>query len=57
VLDEILHRGQMMARSGPRGADARTADLTSHLFETRDNREAVRSFLQHGRGKADFTGE
>ena len=45
------------ADHGTRGADARTAELTSHLFETRDNREAVRSFLQHGPGKANFTGE
>jgi enoyl-CoA hydratase len=42
---------------GTRGADARTAELTSHLFETRDSREAVKSFLQHGPGKANFTGE
>jgi enoyl-CoA hydratase/carnithine racemase len=45
------------ADHGTRGADARTADLTSHLFETRDSREAVKSFLRHGPGKADFTGE
>ena len=42
---------------GTRGADARTADLTSHLFETEDNRNAVRSFLEHGPGKATFTGK
>jgi enoyl-CoA hydratase len=42
---------------GTRGADARTAEMTSHLFETRDSREAVKSFLQHGPGKANFTGE
>jgi hypothetical protein len=35
----------------------RTADLTSHLFETRDTLEAVKSFLEHGPGKADFTAE
>ena len=45
------------ADHGTRGADARTAALTSHLFETRDGREAVRSFLRHGPGKANFTGE
>src|SRR5688572_2328603 len=44
------------ADHGTCGADARTADLTSHPFETRDSREAVKSFLQHGPGKADFTG-
>jgi enoyl-CoA hydratase len=42
---------------GTRGADARTAALTSHLFETRDSRAAVQSFLQDGAGKATFTGE
>jgi len=45
------------ADDGTRGADDRTAALTSHLFETRDSREAVKSFLQHGPGKANFTGE
>jgi hypothetical protein len=47
----------VFAHHGTRGTDARTAELTSHLFETRDNREAVRFFLQHGPGNADFTGE
>ena len=42
---------------GTRAADARTADLTSRLFETDDNRNAVRSFLEHGPGKATFTGK
>jgi enoyl-CoA hydratase/carnithine racemase len=42
---------------GTRGADDRTADLTSHLFESRDSRRAVKSFLQNGPGKADFSGE
>ena len=41
---------------GTRGADERTAELTSHLFETEDTRNAVRSFLEHGPGKATFTG-
>jgi len=44
------------ADHGTRGADARTAELTSHLFETSDSIEAVKSFLQHGPGKANFTG-
>jgi enoyl-CoA hydratase len=44
------------ADHGTRGADERTADLTSHLFETSDAREAVQSFLQQGPGKATFTG-
>jgi enoyl-CoA hydratase len=45
------------ADHGTRGADARTADLTSHLFETSDSVKAVQSFLQHGPGKANFTGQ
>jgi enoyl-CoA hydratase/carnithine racemase len=44
------------ADHGTRGADERTAELTSHLFETDDCRYAVRSFLQEGPGKATFTG-
>jgi enoyl-CoA hydratase len=42
---------------GTRGADERTAGLTSHLFETDDSRKAVQSFLQYGPGKATFTGK
>ena len=45
------------ADHGTRGADARTAELTSHLFETQDSRNAVQSFLEHGPGKATFTGQ
>jgi enoyl-CoA hydratase/carnithine racemase len=44
------------ADHGTRGADARTAELTSHLFETEDSRNAVRSFLAEGPGKASFSG-
>ena len=44
------------ADHGTRGADERTAELTSHLFETEDCRNAVQSFLQDGPGKAQFTG-
>jgi enoyl-CoA hydratase/carnithine racemase len=44
------------ADHGTRGADERTADLTSHLFESQDTRDAVHSFLEHGPGKATFTG-
>ena len=44
------------ADHGTRGADERTAELTSHLFETPDCRNAVQSFLQEGPGKATFTG-
>jgi enoyl-CoA hydratase/carnithine racemase len=45
------------ADHGTRGADERTAGLTSHLFETQDSREAVQIFLQEGPGKATFTGK
>jgi enoyl-CoA hydratase len=45
------------ADHGTRGADERTAELTSHLFETEDTRNAVHSFLEHGPGKAGFTGQ
>jgi enoyl-CoA hydratase/carnithine racemase len=45
------------ADHGTRGADARTADLTSHLFETEDSRNAVASFLAEGPGKASYSGK
>jgi enoyl-CoA hydratase len=45
------------ADHGTRGADERTAELTSHLFETQDAQNAVHSFLEHGPGKASFMGE
>jgi enoyl-CoA hydratase/carnithine racemase len=44
------------ADHGTRGADDRTAELTSHLFETEDCQNAVQSFLREGPGKATFTG-
>jgi enoyl-CoA hydratase len=44
------------ADHGTRGADERVAELTSHLFDTQDTRNAVHSFLEHGPGKASFTG-
>lgn len=45
------------ADHGTRGADARTAELTSHLFETDDARNAVSSFLAEGPGKASYSGK
>jgi enoyl-CoA hydratase len=45
------------ADHGTRGADERTAELTSHLFETEDAVNAVQSFLREGPGKAVFTGK
>jgi enoyl-CoA hydratase len=44
------------ADHGTRGADERTASLTSHLFETEDARGAIASFLEQGPGKATFEG-
>jgi len=44
------------ADHGTRGADARTAQLVSSLFETEDSRNAVESFLADGPGKATFSG-
>ena len=53
------HQGIVRAQAdhGTRGADDRTAALTSHLFETHDSRNAVQTFLQEGPGKAIFTGK
>jgi enoyl-CoA hydratase len=48
---------RVQADHGTRAADERTASLTSHLFETHDSRNAVQSFLEHGPGKATFTGK
>jgi enoyl-CoA hydratase len=45
------------ADHGTRGADARTAELTSHLFETEDARNAVATFLAEGPGKATYSGK
>jgi enoyl-CoA hydratase/carnithine racemase len=45
------------ADHGTRGADAGTAELTSHLFETEDARNAVSSFLAEGPGKASYSGK
>jgi enoyl-CoA hydratase len=47
---------RVQADRGTREADAQTAALTSHLFESEDNRNAVASFLEHGPGKATFSG-
>jgi len=41
---------------GVRGADERVCDIAAPLFETEDMRGAVRSFLEHGPGKATFEG-
>ena len=45
------------ADRGTRAADDRVSELTSHLFDTQDTRNAVHSFLEHGPGKATFTGQ
>jgi enoyl-CoA hydratase/carnithine racemase len=44
------------ADGGTRHADALTAELTSHLFESEDARRAVAAFLEHGPGRATFDG-
>jgi enoyl-CoA hydratase/carnithine racemase len=44
------------ADHGTRGADGLTAELTSHLFATEDCKNAVRSFLSEGPGKASYSG-
>ena len=44
------------ADHGTRGADERTAELTSHLFETEDSRNAVQSFLPRAR-QGDIHGQ
>jgi len=41
---------------GTRGADAATADIVAPLFETEDLKQAVRTFLEQGPGKAAFRG-
>src|SRR3954464_10084922 len=47
---------QAQTDGGTRHADALTADLTSHLFESHDTRRAVATFLEQGPGKATFEG-
>jgi enoyl-CoA hydratase len=47
---------QAQADGGTRHADALTAELTSHLFESDDTRRAVATFLAQGPGKATFEG-
>jgi enoyl-CoA hydratase len=44
------------ADGGTRHADALTAELTSHLFESDDTRRGVATFLEQGPGKATFEG-
>ena len=41
---------------GVRGADERTGQIVGPLFDTRDLKGAVRSFLEEGPGKARFEG-
>ena len=41
---------------GVRGADERTGEIVGPLFDTRDLKGAVRSFLEEGPGKATFEG-
>jgi enoyl-CoA hydratase len=41
---------------GVRGADARIGEIAAPLFDTEDLKNAVRSFLEEGPGKATFRG-
>jgi enoyl-CoA hydratase len=41
---------------GVRGADARVGEIAAPLFESEDLRQAVKSFLDEGPGKATFRG-
>jgi enoyl-CoA hydratase len=41
---------------GVRGADERIGEIAGALFATEDLQNAVESFLDHGPGKAEFTG-
>jgi enoyl-CoA hydratase len=41
---------------GVRGADDRVGEIAAPLFATQDLQNAVRSFLEHGPGKATFEG-
>jgi enoyl-CoA hydratase len=41
---------------GVRGADDRVGEIAAPLFATQDLQSAVRSFLEHGPGKASFEG-
>ena len=44
------------ADSGVRAADALVPDVSAPLFDTEDLRGAVSSFLEHGPGKASYSG-
>jgi hypothetical protein len=39
-----------------KGADSVVAEAVGELFETEDTRAAIRSFLEHGPGRASFRG-
>jgi enoyl-CoA hydratase/carnithine racemase len=58
TVAHVATKGIVRAQAdhGTRGADERTASLTSHLFETEDARGAIASFLEQGPGKATFEG-
>jgi len=45
-----------LEKEGARGADARVPDLAGNLFDTKDLKGAVRSFLEHGPGHATYEG-
>jgi enoyl-CoA hydratase len=45
-----------LEEGGARGADGRVPELAGALFDTEDLRGGVRSFLEHGPGRARYTG-
>jgi enoyl-CoA hydratase len=52
----LAERAGAYLSSGVKGADSITAEVVGALFETADTRAAIRSFLEHGPGKASFSG-
>jgi enoyl-CoA hydratase/carnithine racemase len=54
AVTKAVVRAQL--EGGSRAADLRVGELSSTLFDTEDLRNAVRSFLTDGPGKATYTG-
>jgi len=54
--DAEIYGGGMLPTDLPGGADEAIASIGAPLFETRDLRRAVESFLADGPGKATFDG-
>jgi enoyl-CoA hydratase len=56
TLAHAATKAIVRADHGMRGADQRTAELTSHLFETDASRNAGRSVLAEEPSKATYSG-